>query len=222
MADINRKSRIPTWYTLRGIGSSKFSKMTILMPVIGYLIIFNTQLAQFMSVSADLIGVDQNISEMISNRNLYFLYFGLLIFSISNILYHVFCPSIIKLFISEYEFYSSENNIITTARYKELLSALATKFNYIPTREIKNSLEPFDSAEGVNSGNRERWLKTNSDLIMETLNVTYKYLNEEKILVRICITGGYLVSVILISVPTAIICFKIIQNIIPSLNNFFA
>jgi len=72
------------------------------MPVIGYLIIFNSELSSFFETSIPT-RLEENTSDYWSylySRNLFFLYFGLLIFGLGVALYSVVVPRQIRKYPS--------------------------------------------------------------------------------------------------------------------------
>lgn len=96
------------WSALSGIGNSKAARLTILMPMVGYLIIFNTTVSSFLQVSlpvGDLAGETDGFISYLYSKNMKFLYFGLLVFGLGVGLYNIFVPRQIK------EYPSVENYI---------------------------------------------------------------------------------------------------------------
>lgn len=91
------------WSALSSIGNSRVARLTILMPVIGYLIIFNSTIAEFLSTSlparAETIVVADTWTYLYS-KNLFFLYFGLLIFGVGVALYNIAVPRQIRKYPS--------------------------------------------------------------------------------------------------------------------------
>jgi hypothetical protein len=62
----------PTWSTLRTIGQSRVLSLTILVPFVGYLILFNEHVLSLLTLWPELFGG----ADAIVGR-LYFIYFGL-------------------------------------------------------------------------------------------------------------------------------------------------
>jgi hypothetical protein len=83
------------WSSLARLGESSMVRLTILVPFIGYMIIFNEYVQKFISLS---IRWTKNGSAHldVSTPSLYFLYFGLLLLGIASFFYALFAPSQIK------------------------------------------------------------------------------------------------------------------------------
>lgn len=91
---------LPSWLTLRAIGNSTAAKFSYLFPLIGYVLLFNDYVTGFVS---GLFGTN-SASATETIRQLYFIYFGLLAFSLASITYALGCGSIIKSYVDEVDF----------------------------------------------------------------------------------------------------------------------
>ena len=207
----------PTWYDLRGLGRSPISRMTILIPVFGSIILFSTAFNDFISLSADFLGMDQELAAQISRRNSFFLYFGLLIFSISTLAYNALCPMVVKEFQTDYDYYEAESNIITKDRAKKLQDRLNTDFganltfSFDLTAENQQAARALGFQDNTTSDNREFWLRAKSQPVADLLQQHYSIENKSKIKTRRAIYGAYLVSFGFIAVPSATTLWKVLQ-----------
>jgi hypothetical protein len=97
------------WSDLRAIGNSNASKLTVLFPIVGYLIIFNDDLVQHLNLWRPIFG------ETAPPYRLLCVYFGLICVSLAAAIYGVRCPPEIKRhrsavdYIAEMEAYASTN-----------------------------------------------------------------------------------------------------------------
>lgn len=89
-----------SWSALSSIGNSRLARLTIIMPFVGYLIIFNSTLSEYFStiLPVSLGQDDDGILTFLYSRNLYFLYFGLLLFGAGVAIFNIFAPSQIRRF----------------------------------------------------------------------------------------------------------------------------
>lgn len=107
-----------TWQTLRSVGSSKIVSLTIAVPFIGYLIIFNDYFIDHAQIARQLVtfqgsdnAANHDVQREISLSNLYFLYFGLVLLGIASIGFALFCPSEIKISSSINDFIRNSEEI---------------------------------------------------------------------------------------------------------------
>lgn len=83
-----------TWSTLKGVFSSPISKSAIVVPFVGYLILFNDSVAQALSFKE--ITNAASTMWLSSKTRLQLVYFGLLFLAIATIWYRSRCPIPVK------------------------------------------------------------------------------------------------------------------------------
>jgi hypothetical protein len=93
---------IPHWNRLRGIGNSQPVKLTVLIPAVGYLIMFNELIIRY-GFSQGLFPTTNGDPDAISWR-LLCLYFGLCLVAIGSLIYAARCPVAVKQCGSATEF----------------------------------------------------------------------------------------------------------------------
>lgn len=103
------------WSALSSIGNSRAAKLTILMPIVGYLIIFNSATSEFLATSLPR-RAEANAGdalEFLYSKNMFFLYFGLLVFGLGVALYNVAVPRQISRYPSVEDYISTMETIGT-------------------------------------------------------------------------------------------------------------
>ena len=89
------------------IGNSSIVKMTVLIPVIGYMVIFNDYLVDYFQISRHLFEptyVQRSGGATIVSWRLLFIYFGLCSLGIGSAIYQFCCPETIKQFATSIDF----------------------------------------------------------------------------------------------------------------------
>jgi hypothetical protein len=82
----------PLWARLRYVSNSSAAKSTILVPLVGYLIIFNENVVRFLNMAHELGGRgDATVS-----HRLILIYLGLCAVSVGALVYGWLCPNEIK------------------------------------------------------------------------------------------------------------------------------
>jgi hypothetical protein len=85
---------IPRWSQLRAVGNSGPAKLTILIPLVGYYIIFNAQLVHYLDLVSEIGGPTMH-SHSVPPR-LLLIYFSLCFFAVGAAIYSVLCPDEVK------------------------------------------------------------------------------------------------------------------------------
>lgn len=120
--DINRKA---TWVKLRFIGNSRLAQLSIGVPVLGYFILFNSAIVEYLKLHSDFCkGTACGVS-----WRLYFFYFGGCFFALGAGIYGLCCPSVIKVHKSGSDYFESEKTYFSSpGNLKYLFSQIeATK-----------------------------------------------------------------------------------------------
>lgn len=203
----------PTWDFLRVIGKSKIVGLTSLIPFIGYLLLFNDTIVQYISMSPTLIGSAADVSVSISR--LYYIYFGLTFLGFSSIFYTFYCPKEIKEFSSEHEHSEKEINIMTSARLKSLYSKYEIAYSKNPQAlaDLKEHLDDYNSAYR-RAGTAEGGKENQNNAILDILRFHWSYVNNERLVVRILISVGYFFGFILLLIPSCMVFFSVINNLL--------
>jgi hypothetical protein len=128
-------ARIP-WSSIRRVGQSKLLSLTIVVPFLGSLLLFNQYVVDVLSLSPALvnklfprsgIGMSELAREVTLSR-LYFLYFGLSFLGAGAFLFTVVCPLEIKNHASARDYAETEAPLLTTVRLSLMLPAISSYF----------------------------------------------------------------------------------------------
>ena len=81
------------WTTLRSVGNSHAVRLTVLIPLVGYLLIFNTYIVEQLALGKTFVDPATASSPI---RRLLLTYFGLCSLAVGSVLYAWRCPQEIK------------------------------------------------------------------------------------------------------------------------------
>ncbi|HDY8174068.1 TPA: hypothetical protein RQL04_004575 [Vibrio vulnificus] len=137
---------VPKWCGLRLVGNSKVVKLTMFMPFIGYLILFNNEIINYFALSKSALGLEEAITESISFDRLYQLYFGLMLVGVASMLFSIFCPPIVKANDDEYSYYEKEIFSMTTKRLSQISESLAKSVNEEQKSQLKSLTDRYNRA----------------------------------------------------------------------------
>jgi hypothetical protein len=105
----------PKWSTLRVIGNSMLVRATVVMPFIGYLILFNSHVVDALRPAFELFPgcADGNCTQSFMWSRLFFLYFGLMFLGVGAFIYQLRCDPNIKRFDTSELFTASVSAVVT-------------------------------------------------------------------------------------------------------------
>jgi hypothetical protein len=157
------------WTGLRGLGNSPAVKATILVPLVGYLIIFNQffldGFKQWEKLPTHFESLNTSSTHSVvglltSTQRLYLLYYGFTALAIGTLLFRA-CPEIIKENSSDAEFvarrkplYSDHTLKLFLAELDQLLSWLNSAHHVVPQGEILLLQDELQAAKACRTPNK--------------------------------------------------------------------
>jgi hypothetical protein len=109
------------WSDLRGISNSYAAKATILVPAVGYWIVFNETLVHWVRLATQL-GEGTPVGEV--PRKLLWLYLGLVLIGITSALYSWRCPRIVKKYGDAADFIKGDGGATSPDKVNEYIDEL--------------------------------------------------------------------------------------------------
>jgi hypothetical protein len=87
---------VSKWSRLRSVGNSLPARLTILIPLVGYLIIFNQVTAKYLTLIQELAGRTSPDHPISVSPRLLLVYFGLCALALGSAIYSYFCPNQVR------------------------------------------------------------------------------------------------------------------------------
>lgn len=144
------------WSSLSKIGNSRVAAITIFAPIIGYLVVFNSTLSEYVTLvtpfGTEPVGL--NAIDYLHGKRLYFLYLGVLCVGLATALYAALAPEPIKTAASavDYVRHMSDLNTPNIIRDSFLSTiALYRRYNNEEERHPMLSGGSLSSLERVSS-----------------------------------------------------------------------
>lgn len=107
------------WTQLRGIANSSVAKSTILIPLIGYWIIFNEYIAGWLRLILPFADSGPHVSYRVL-----WTYIGLTFFALGTSLYALCCPSEVKKYRDYQDYINGDGNAMTRSTIATMLEHL--------------------------------------------------------------------------------------------------
>jgi len=93
--------RVPSWKALRALGQSRLANSAVLIPIIGYYILYGENFQQYLSLPAELEqGGDGHgpLHWFLTRDRTNMLYFGLCSIALGAVLFNLVCPPLVRDF----------------------------------------------------------------------------------------------------------------------------
>ncbi len=121
-------ARIPSWSAISRLGKSPLLHLTILAPFIGWLILFNQQVVELLTVSKNIIFDNEQSGASYTLARLHQVYFGLVALGSASFIFTLFCPSLVKETQSEEDYVSRKREILSQPSRATLITELSQKY----------------------------------------------------------------------------------------------
>ena len=208
----------PAWENIRKIGRSKIMTLTIFIPIIGYMIIFNEQLIHLFELSENLFSsitvtnsTDKDVVSEDSKTRLFYFYFGFTFLGLGSLLFQVFCPNLIKEHGSDREFIKEELSLMTTKRAKSILDFLHNK---VPEKndelvKLQNDIG-FPNSVFSNDNMDKRYKSATINLML----MQWQYENWSSKNARRFINFFYCIGFLVLAIPSIEMFYKVARAFI--------
>jgi hypothetical protein len=213
------------WSSIRILGNSRIVKFTVLVPIIGYLLLFNDFLLQYFKLSPEIFKAKTETSGIgwPTLWRLYIIYFGLCFLAGGSILYNLFCPIIIKRYGSFSEFSSGESDYLPKTDFGRLYFILVANLGKISpkiNKEISSLLNGLP--EGLRKLERKKF--KNFDFSQEERNILlkawYVFESDKNGVLRFFVFQFFLIGLILLAIPTFQTFFSVFISFYENFNSF--
>jgi hypothetical protein len=143
MPEQRRAIWTPAWSNLRSIGNSYSVRLTVLIPLVGYLIIFNADLVRYLHLAKDFVGLETQSETSVSPR-LLLIYFGLTLIALGSAIYSVACPWQVKNYGTSAAYVGGERpnlgdfamevieNTLRNSQYQQRYRYIRDRYEHVP------------------------------------------------------------------------------------------
>jgi len=181
------------WGKLRLIGNSSIAQSTIAVPILGYFILFNSDIVEYLRLHTDFcVGKACGVSS-----RLYFLYFGCFFIAIGASVYSTMCPTVAKIYPGASDFFEAEKAYFSGPNNLKYLFDLIQKQKGAPAED------PFDLRIHI-VGSRAALNSAHVHALADIMGEYYVLQNVSKRPARILSLLAYGLGILLILVPTVL------------------
>ena len=213
-----KRMRRYEWDSLRALGSSRLVQFTVVLPVIGYLILFSSELREYFvlvvdrDAPLDVSGTPQPIF-----WRLYFLYFGFCFVAVASVIFSWKCPSEVNTHGAGFTFLEREGPAVSEMRLESFREYVIRA--YFEARYGRRAAKVFyeqpklgasDAADEVRAQYSE-WLDVleamvRNDLLLEYFVALKMSRKPWRIASRTCYDIGF----VLLTVPTLHVFYSVV------------
>jgi hypothetical protein len=179
------------WTSLRTLSNSQVTRSAVIIPLIGYMLIFNDKISRFLNLAAEL-GGSESISGL--SPRLLWIYFGLCFVAFANALYNFCCPREVKEYPSASAYLIGE----TESLGETALSAISSRLSRSDMKE------DYQKVMNYYAGRPTEYRK-------ELLRLNFDFLNTRHRSVRILSAISYIIGFLCLGVPSAQVFVRVLR-----------
>ncbi|MBW9070642.1 hypothetical protein [Agrobacterium pusense] len=184
------------WSVLRGLGNSSIAKATIAVPIAGYLLIFNREIVNILSLHTDFC----QSTSCVPSLRLFLLYLGCCSIAVGTALYGLKCPTLIKKYDSAAAFFEAEKAYFCQPRNLDYLLKLI---------KSGTDTEPLDHDAPTFDYNSER-PNVDPSSLADPMGELYRVLNVSHPWIRLLALISYYVGIVTLLIPTAMTFVQVV------------
>jgi hypothetical protein len=182
----------------------------MLMPAIGYIIIFNDDLREHLQLWRGVFGSGEVLATDAVPWRLLLIYFGLVALAVGSILYQIFCPVEVKRYASDMDFIADVEAYGSSGLKHRIAKNLARDkivgSAFMTFERIRDDIEKHARALGI--GQPES--KADTDDLRNTLSLYFHTIDASARAARGAITILYSVGFVLAGIPSVSVFFYVL------------
>jgi hypothetical protein len=201
---LERGRVLVSWRLLRSVGNSRAAKLTVLIPLVGYLILLNDDIVAHLSLSKEVFGdaADATLTRLLA------VYVGLVFIAIASVVFAVWCPREVKRYGSSEEYVAGDEPFMSERELGMIQNRLKigddiARHDYAGYTVHHEARPPADDPEVRRRRARQ--------LIRIQMNLYFEMLDRSRPFAR-WVTGAlYLAGIILLLIPSGIVFWQVMR-----------
>jgi hypothetical protein len=180
-----------SWSTLRAAGNSSYVRISAIFPIVGYFILFNEQVKQFIDAHGlSYPQFDIGALNYLWSAKLYFLYYGFMFAGTGALIYQWRCPAEIRKHSDWKDYIAKDGDVLSHKYLRQLGEQIG--INYQP--HLRDS-------ESVGSEVMQTW---------------YELQDRTRPISRFCVLLFFTTSGALLAVPSSLTAIKVALKFVSS------
>jgi hypothetical protein len=198
---INYLEKRTRWAGLRALGNSGLVRSSVLMPVFGYMLLFNDKIREYLTVPFD----GALLQYLPPEWRVWFLFYGAFFVAIASLLYAWRCPPEVKRFGTPMDYVASDTNYhLAQNRFSDDLKHIDSLYSELPQwqRELRQ-LKDFKPSSRVLAPHAFAKGEEATSVLTSHLSFFWEMKNITRWELRMFIGACFLVGILLLTIPAA-------------------
>jgi hypothetical protein len=193
------------WHRLRALGNSTAAKLTILIPLVGYLVLLNDKVVNYLQLSERIVG-QATMSGALDR--LLVIYVGLVCVALASAIFALCCPLEVKKFASAEEYIAGEEPFMSE-RAEGIVEARLKHGDELARTSLKGYEEWNESRPTPDS--LEELRRRGRQHFRIEMNLFYEMQDRSRPIARWLAGVLYLAGFVALLAPSASVFLKVMQ-----------
>ncbi|MGY3441118.1 hypothetical protein [Bradyrhizobium sp. USDA 4473] len=201
---LKRGRAFVSWRRLRSIGNSRAAKLTVLIPLVGYLILLNDDIVKHLELSQEVFGAaaSETLTKLLA------VYVGLVLVAIASVIFAACCPLEVKRYASAQEYVAGDEPFMSQRAFGVLQSRLRVG-DRIAREDHANYTAHFNSRPTPSAPEDIR--RRNAQHNRIEMNLYYEMLDRSRWLARWAAAVLYAAGLGFLLVPSASVFWHVMK-----------
>jgi hypothetical protein len=204
---LDRGKVLVSWGLLRSIGNSRAAKLTILIPLVGYIVLLNDTIISHLELSEKIFGAPTGATL----TKLLLIYCGLVCVAVASVIFATRCPLELKKYASSEDYIAGEEDYLSERKMAIIEKRLETGDNI--ARADQGGYRAMSRAEPTPQTPAEIKDKY-ARLYRIELNLYYEMLDRSRLWARWTAGTLYAIGIILLLIPAVMVFYKVMTVLI--------
>jgi hypothetical protein len=196
---LERGRAFVSWRLLRSIGNSKAAKLTVLIPLIGYLILLNDNVVAHLGLFGEAAGA--TLTRLLA------VYCGLVFVAIASVIFAIYCPREVKRYASPEEYVAGDEPFLSQRQIGMMQDRL--KIGDAIAREDNAGYIEHHESRRVSTDNIELFRRRAQQLFRIQMNLYYEMQDRSCAGGRWAAAICYLVGLAFLLFPSALVFWHV-------------
>jgi hypothetical protein len=188
-------------------------RLTVLIPLIGYLIIFNSYVVHYLELAKEFRGAPAVDNASVSPR-LLLIYFGLCAVALGSVIYDRFCPDEVKHFGTSAGYVGGDGRSIGNFALEAIEATLRSSVLATRYTEMRDKLEiirPDRHASYSDDALRQDFATLKSEAVNGILHIYFDHLNCSHPLMRMASGLSFLIGFVFLLIPAFQVFWRVCE-----------
>jgi len=196
------------WTDFRAISNSYAARSTVLIPLIGYLILFNENVVKYLQLPQELGGTAVTAAGI--SPRLLLIYFGLCFVAAATTLYGVFCPTEVK-------HYGSANAYVIGDGPSIMRMTIEAICRRLDASDFHERFQRFADTYTLRTPEMIADPDNHPSIKNDLLHMYFDYMNTRHRRTRICCTILFAIGFICLAIPSLGVFLRVCRLLLASL-----